>query len=197
VGCYLTGNVYSTLHAYLEELVGTPSVNNDGALDHALIPRFNHQDGKKRDYVGGFDYQLNYEGFMFPYQAHNLKGFGHSFKEQVRHFQPGFVHIDPWGKVLAQRENRVTVDSNQRDAFGIAIPVVRFRFCENDRALLWDSLETAKEILHLANARIIIDPGPEPLGLGSHETGTTRMGSDLRTSVVNSFCRTHDVKNLL
>jgi choline dehydrogenase-like flavoprotein len=196
VGCYLTGNVSSTLLAYLEELVGTPPVNNDGALDHALIPRFNHQDGKKRAYVGGFDYQLNYAGFMFPYQAQKLKGFGKEFKQEVRFLQPGFVHFAPWGKVLARRENRVTVDPNQHDAFGIPIPVVRFRFCENDRALLRDSLETGREILHLAKARLIIDPGPEPLGLGSHETGTTRMGSDPRKSVVNSFCQTHDVKNL-
>jgi choline dehydrogenase-like flavoprotein len=196
VGCYLGGHVATTLLAYLEELAGTSPVNNDGALDHALIPRFNHRDGRKRDYVGGFDYQLNYAGFMFPYQAQKLKGFGKDFKHQVRFLQPGFLHFAPWGKVLGQRENRVTVDANQPDVYGIPIPVARFRFCENDRALLRDSMETAKEILHLAKARLIVDPGPEPLGLGSHETGTTRMGNDPRRSVVNSFCRTHDVRNL-
>lgn len=139
---------------------------------------------------------MNYAGFMFPYQAEKLRGFGKVFKDKVRFLQPGFVHFASWGKVLAKRENRVTVDSNRPDAFGIPIPVVRFQFCENDRALLRDSVETAKEILHLAKARLIIDPEPEPFGLGSHETGTTRMGGDPRTSVVNSFCRTHEVKNL-
>src|SRR5438046_1350299 len=29
-----------------------------------------------------------------------------------------------------------------------------------------------------------------------HEVGTTRMGADPRTSVVNQFCQAHDVKNL-
>jgi choline dehydrogenase-like flavoprotein len=33
-------------------------------------------------------------------------------------------------------------------------------------------------------------------GMTNHEVGTTRMGSDPRTSVVDSHCRTHDVKNL-
>jgi choline dehydrogenase-like flavoprotein len=29
-----------------------------------------------------------------------------------------------------------------------------------------------------------------------HEVGTTRMGADPRTSVVNASCQTHDVRNL-
>ena len=30
----------------------------------------------------------------------------------------------------------------------------------------------------------------------NHEVGTTRMGNDPRTSVVDRFCRAHDVRNL-
>ena len=29
-----------------------------------------------------------------------------------------------------------------------------------------------------------------------HEVGTTRMGDDPKTSVVNKYCQAHDVKNL-
>jgi choline dehydrogenase-like flavoprotein len=35
-----------------------------------------------------------------------------------------------------------------------------------------------------------------PGGFASHEVGTARMGTDPRTSVLNSFCQAHDVKNL-
>jgi choline dehydrogenase-like flavoprotein len=34
------------------------------------------------------------------------------------------------------------------------------------------------------------------LGLASHEVGTARMGSDPKTSVLNSFCQSWDVDNL-
>jgi choline dehydrogenase-like flavoprotein len=75
VGRYLHGNVSANVNGYLDDLVGTTPVNNDGATDHSYIPRFNHLE-KKKSYVGGFHYQLDYAGFMFPYHAQYLSGFG-------------------------------------------------------------------------------------------------------------------------
>ena len=196
VGRYLHGNVAGGINGYLEELIGTPSVNNDGATDHTYIPRFNQLEKKKKNYVGGYHYQLNYAGFMFPYQARTLKGFGESFKREVRELQPGFVQMGGWGKALARPENRVTVDRTRLDAYGIPIPVLHFRFCENDIALWKDIVAKAQEILTEAKARHIVNTMSEPGGFGSHEAGTVRMGKDKRTSVLNSYCQAHEVKNL-
>jgi choline dehydrogenase-like flavoprotein len=196
VGRYLHGNVAANVNGYLEDLIGTRPVNNDGATDHTYIPRFNHLDGKKGKYVGGFHYQLNYAGFLFPYQARSLKGFGESFKKQVRELQPGFVQMGGWGKAMARPENRVTIDRNQVDTYGIPIPVLHFRFCENDVALWKDIVEKAHEILYEAKAKTIITTSQVPIGFGSHEAGTVRMGRDKRTSVLNSYCQAHEVNNL-
>lgn len=197
VGRYLHGNVAAGANGYLEALIGTEPMNNDGATDHTYIPRFNHLPNRqKTGYVGGFHYQLNYAGFLFPYQARSLKGFGLSFKRQVRDLQPGFVQMGGWGKALAKWENRVTVDPKQVDAYGIPIPVLRFRFSENDVALWKDIAQTAEEILHRAGARAIVQSISAPAGFGSHEAGTVRMGKDKKTSALNSFCQTHEVKNL-
>jgi len=38
--------------------------------------------------------------------------------------------------------------------------------------------------------------GLENVGRIIHEVGTTRMGDDPRTSVLNAHCQAHDVKNL-
>ena len=37
---------------------------------------------------------------------------------------------------------------------------------------------------------------PSVPGFCIHELGTARMGRDPKTSVVNSFCQAHDVKNI-
>jgi choline dehydrogenase-like flavoprotein len=194
VGRYLHGHVTAGLLAYLEELVGTRPVNNDGAMDHSYIPRFNV--GNRNNFVGGFQYQLQDYSFMFPHHAHHLKGFGKSFKQEVRFLQPGFVGADCFGKVFASPTNRVMVDPKQTDPFGIPVPVVHFRFGENDRALWRDMKTRMHEILVAARSRLIIDPDSEPTGFASHEVGTVRMGNDRRTSVLNAYCQTHEVPNL-
>jgi choline dehydrogenase-like flavoprotein len=195
VGRYLTGHVGCGIRGYLEDLAGAPPTNNDGATDHSYIPRFN-LNGTKRNYLGGYHYQLQFSSFTVPHQAYHLEGFGKSFKQQVRHLQPGYFQMGGFGKVLARPQNRVTVDPKVVDAYGIPIPVVRCRFSENDRALWKDMKERAEEILHTAKVSLIIDDSPEPSGFASHETGTVRMGKDPRTSVLNSNCQAHEVKNL-
>jgi choline dehydrogenase-like flavoprotein len=133
---------------------------------------------------------------MFPHHAHYLKGFGKDFKQQVRFLQPGMLWMDCFGKVLARPENRVTVDPNRTDAYGIPIPVVQFRFSDNDRALWKDMKLKAREILESARSPTVVDTSPEPEGFASHEVGTVRMGNDPQTSVLNKFCQAHDVPNL-
>jgi hypothetical protein len=98
-----------TLKAWWEPNLSTTMA----ALDHGLIPRFNHLDQRKLDYVGGWHYQTNIASFMFPHHAHLLKGFSSQFKEQVRFLQPGFFHMVSICKVLARKENYVTVDLNR------------------------------------------------------------------------------------
>jgi choline dehydrogenase-like flavoprotein len=195
VGRYLSGHVNSETLGYLDELVGTRPVNTDGATDHSYIPRFN-LDGRKRDYVGGFHYQMQYSSFMVPYHAKYVTGFGKAFKNQVRYLQPGFFVIGGWGKVIATPENRVTVDPKHLDAYGIPVPVIHFRFSENDRALFKEMKEKEEEILSNAGVRFMVSPEREPSGFASHETGTVRMGNDPRTSVLNGHNRAHEVKNL-
>jgi choline dehydrogenase-like flavoprotein len=195
VGRYLHGHINAGFLAYLEGLVGSRPVNNDGAMDHSYIPRFN-LDGKKKEYAGGFQYQLQDYGFMFPEHARHLKGFGSKFKQQVRFLQPGFLGMDCFGKVLAAPRNRVTVDPASTDAYGIPIPVIRFRFSENDVALWRDMKTHAQELLHTAKSRLIVDTNKEPDGFASHEVGTVRMGTDPRSSVLNGHCQSHEIPNL-
>jgi choline dehydrogenase-like flavoprotein len=196
VGRYLHGHVTASVEGYLQELIGTRPVNNDGATDHTYIPRFNQLPGQKRNYTGGYHYQVNVANFMFPYQARTLKGFGEPFKRQVRELQPGFAQLAGFGKVLARPENRVTVDRNRLDPYGIPIPVLHFRFCENDIAVWKDIVEKAQEIMTEAKAKHIVNSVSIPAGFGGHETGTVRMGKDKRTSVLNPYCQAHEVKNL-
>jgi choline dehydrogenase-like flavoprotein len=195
VGHYLSGHLGDSVDIYLEELEGVKPFNQDGATDHVLIPRYNHLFGK-RDCVGGWQIQVNYAGYMFPNQAFYVRGYGAKYKAQVRRMQTGYLFLGAFGKVVSDYRNYVTVDLQQRDAYGIPIPVVHFRFMDNDFALWRDSNRSLLEIASHLKGQVFPGFGKGPGGFASHEVGTIRMGKNPKTSVLNSFCQAWEVKNL-
>lgn len=100
-------------------------------------------------------------------------------------------------EVLPYAENRVTLNEEQSDQFGNPVPDVSWGYgAEHERR----TAERAREVLE--NIVEQLDVGVEWSrtfeswsGVG-HGAGTTRMGDDPETSVVDSNLRTHDVENL-
>ena len=195
VGHYLHGHQSAPVNMYLAELEGVPPFDQDGATDHVYIPRYNHLFGK-RDYAGGWEIQVNFASYMFPYQTQRVKGYGKSYKEQIRRMQPGYLFLAAFGKTLSTRENYVTVDPDRRDEYGIPTPVVHYRFVENDVAMWRDYKDSLLDICSRMKGAVFPEFGDGPSGFASHEVGTVRMGKDPKTSALNGYCQSHEVKNL-
>jgi choline dehydrogenase-like flavoprotein len=195
VGHHLNGHLNGSVSMYLEEFEGQKPSNQDGATDHVYVPRYNHLSGKT-DYVGGWGFQVNYSSYMFPHQATRLAGYGAAFKQQVRKMQPGYLSFGGWGKVTSDYGNYVTVDSKRVDAHGIPVAVVHFRFSENDHALWKAAKESMLDVCSHMKGTVYPSFTDDPSGFASHEVGTVRMGKNPKTSVLNSYCQTRDVKNL-
>src|SRR5262245_23038420 len=195
VGRYLSGHITAGAIGYLKDLIGKDTFSGDGATDHAYIPRFNQSRGK-RDYVGGWGMQMNYVTWRWPHHAKSVEGFGSAYKKRVRELQPAMFQIGAWGKVEHRAGNRVTVDPKKVDKFGVAIPIVQFNWGENDLKLFGDMRESVMEVLDACGAETVINRDERPGGFASHEVGTCRMGKDPKTSVVNSYCQSHEIKNL-
>jgi choline dehydrogenase-like flavoprotein len=195
VGRYLHGHLGGGVEIYLDELEGLPPSNQDGATDHVYIPRYNHLSGKK-DYAGGWGFQVNYSGYMFPHHAARLDGYGAGYKAQVRRMQPGYLMLGAFGKIEARPENFVSVDPSRVDEYGIPIPMVHFRFGENDFALWRDKNRSLLEICSNLKGKVFLNLGQAPGGFASHEVGTIRMGKNAKTSILNRFCQAREVKNL-
>ena len=195
VGRYLHGHQVTGVEMYLKELEGTPPTNQDGATDHVYIPRYSQLSGKA-DYAGGWGIQVNFASYMFPSQAHHLHGYGAAFKAQVRKMQPGFLQMAAFGKTVSAPANYVTVDPNQKDRYGIPIPVVHYRFVPNDYAMWRAQKQSMLEIASRMKGTVYPDFGTGPRGFASHAVGTIRMGKNPKTSVLNAYCQSRDVKNL-
>ena len=107
-------------------------------------------------------------------------------------------HSIMWGIIgedLPDENNRVTVDTDLLDSDGIPAPRIQYRVSENSRRLLKFHAARAAESLTEAGAYETVVT-PQVRGTGWHLLGTTRMGDDPESSVVDPWCRSHDVENL-
>ena len=95
----------------------------------------------------------------------------------------------------SEESNRVELDWDHLDAFGM--PGVRTHHALNDnsRRLGKDMIAHGRQVLEAAGATSVRDFGLAPIW-GWHLLGTARMGDDPKTSVADGFNRAHDVPNL-
>jgi choline dehydrogenase-like flavoprotein len=124
-------------------------------------------------------------------------GFGDAYKRAVLESSTS-IGLSGFGECLARRENFVAIDPNVVDVFGIPVLRITMSYSENERAMAPDMRDAAAEMLDAAGAKnirpwVVADRIP---GMGIHEVGTARMGTDPKTSVLNQFQQTHDVRNL-
>lgn len=96
---------------------------------------------------------------------------------------------------LPEEHNTVTLDPRLKDAHGIPAPKITYTLSENSKRMLDHAMARGTEILQAAGAREITTRAPLAHA-GWHLMGTARMGNDPKTSVVNAWGRSHDVKNL-
>jgi choline dehydrogenase-like flavoprotein len=205
VGRYLSEQVRFHVRAYLPQLFGQETTNDDGiGGEHIYLPRFNHHDdsrsGRRRGYERGFGAQFWNTGCQGGggHIAKRLPGFGESFKREVKRRYPAWAEIHPYGEIVPNPENRVTVDESRVDAYGVPLPKITFKIGENERKMVEHMYDTVEELLHEAKAEIVemTRGAVDTPGEAIHEHSTCRMGKDPKTSALSGYNQMHEVKNL-
>jgi choline dehydrogenase-like flavoprotein len=200
IGRYLSEQVRFTVRAFAPELKGATVQNDDGIGGaHMYMPRFNHRDGRKRDYIRGFGCQFWYTGAQTDLSwAKSLPGFGLEFKKAVKARYPAVLALHPFGETIPKSDNRVTVKGSPLDQYGVPIARISYSLGENERRMSKDMYDTILEIVHAAKAEVVpYRYGTvEPNGSAIHEHGTCRMGTDPKRSALNGFNQMHDIKNV-
>lgn len=96
---------------------------------------------------------------------------------------------------LPDPANRVELDTNRRDRFGMPGVKVSYTLADNTRAMLEHGVAQSKKVLETAGGRVTLAFAPVRHS-GWHLMGTARMGDDPDRSVVDRFGCAHDVANL-
>jgi choline dehydrogenase-like flavoprotein len=179
-----------------KELIGKSSTNDDGRPGGFYIPRFRNLKDKNPNYIRGFGFEGNAGQNMVPH-IRNASGFGASFKEEVRQNKGSYIEMGAFGEVLSRYENFVDLDPAVKDKWGVPALRFHYQFGDNERKMCKDMQDAAKEMFDEAGFEIVEQHKQIRTEGGSiHELGTVRMGTDPKTSVLNQFEQSHDVKNL-
>jgi glucoside 3-dehydrogenase (cytochrome c) catalytic subunit len=199
LGNYLMDHMYDlSASGYAPMLRGMKYDHSDGRANGIYVPRFRNLKEKHPDFLRGYGMQGSVMmGYTFA-QANRKPGFGAEFKKFVREYpnEIGFW-LGAWCEMLPRKDNRVSIDPNQVDAWGIPVLHIECTHGENERAMAKDALETIREMVDAAGFQTLYtNSTPAPPGFCIHEVGTARMGDDPKISFLNRWNQSWDVKNL-
>ncbi len=186
-----------SVNGFVKDLAGKPRTLDDGRPGGFYVPRFRNLQDKQPDFVRGYGFEGGSGLGIFPENATSAPGFGSSFKKEVRDRAGAFINMGGFGEVLPRYENAIDLDPVMKDRWGV--PVVRFsyKFGDNEKKMAEDMATAAQEMFEAAGIEVLsVRKGLLTEGWSIHELGTARMGTDPRTSVLNQFQQSHDVKNL-
>lgn len=159
------------------------------------IPRFRNIDKatKRNDYLRGFGYQGNaHRGNTIAPDV-----IGAPLKENL--FKPGpyYVSMTCFGEILPYHDNKMVLNFEKLDPFGMPIISFDATLRENERKLRLDGVQCAEEMMDAAGFKDIKSYNdPTAVGACIHEMGTARMGRDKKTSVLNKWNQLHEVPNV-
>ncbi len=168
--------------------------------DAILIPRYQNLDQRSEDFPRGFGLWGGIQRLPIPRALMKKRG------------AIGFLCAR--AETLAHENNRVELDSSKRDRWGLQAARISFEWSKSDREIVSTARRHAIEMIEAAGGEVaeLADLVHMPRsgrvrdmekewacstpGLFCHEVGGARMGSDPKSSVVDSFARCWDVPNV-
>ena len=199
LGHYLMDHMYSiSAGGVVPQLFGSEYDFSDGRANGIYVPRFRNIKDKHKDFIRGYGMQGSVRVSTSFFKGRQIPGFGADFKKMVREAKNEVSWgLGAWCEMLPDKNNKVTIDPNKKDAWGIPVLHVDCKHGENEKAMAKDALETILEMADAAKFTVLQrSMTPAPPGFCIHEVGTARMGSDPKTSVLNKFNQTWDAKNV-
>lgn len=222
LGRYITDSTGTDVSGLIPALMDGVPHNEDGTGGaHVYMPWWG--DNSNLDFPRGYHIEVwggrRMPGFGFMGGIHNYNsgqyartgmarpygggGYGQELKDDYRKYYGAMVGFAGRGEMIARHDNYIEIDRNTVDQYGI--PVLRFNVTWSDAEYnqIKHMQETFREIIEAMGGTPLSEMPSKEDGYGIstpgqiiHECGGARMGNDPKTSVLNSHCQAHDVKNL-
>jgi choline dehydrogenase-like flavoprotein len=145
-----------------------------------------------RGFAGGYELETLSLGLPFMAAFLDPGAWGRSFTEKMETYE-NMAGMWIVGEDMPQAENRVTLHAEEKDAYGMPVPVVSFTDHPNDVAMREHAYQQGSAVYDAVGAKHLYRVPPYP---STHNLGTNRMSENAADGVVNRWGQTHDIKNL-
>ncbi|HEU4829220.1 MAG TPA: GMC family oxidoreductase [Gemmatimonadales bacterium] len=209
VGKYLTDTTGTDVAGFIPKLMNGIPHNEDGVGGmHLYCPWW--LDNSRLDFPRGYHIEIwggrgvpSY-GFMGGIENYpEFGGYGKALKDSYRRLYGTTIGFSGRGEMIPNDRSYCEIDPEVKDRWGI--PVLRFHWdwTDHERLQVKHMQETFRALIDEMGGEVFSPMPTKERGYGIatggriiHEMGTTRMGKDPSRSVVNEWCRAHDVPNL-
>jgi choline dehydrogenase-like flavoprotein len=195
VGKNLMFHPYVGVEGVFEEELDGNRGPHKGILCHEF-----YETDPSRDFVRGFGFEMHRgHGPVSSAVLSMLSGrtpWGEGHHRAYREVVDRVVGVVGVCEDLPELHNEVVLDSELTDSDGVPAAKVNYTVGENSKKMMQFVLERGREVMRAAGAKEIFREIAPVRPAGWHNLGTTRMGTDPSSSVVNEWGRCHDVKNL-
>jgi choline dehydrogenase-like flavoprotein len=207
VGRYLTDTVGYAMSAAIPALRGLPRHDSDGMGGmHVYMPWWMWDRQKEAGFPRGYHIEVG-GGFHMPNVGSfhgacaRLEGYGSKLKNEIREEYGSYVNLSGRGEMIPNADSLCEIDPIVVDRFGIPVLRFHFKWSEHELAMQQHMERTFAGILETMGGKVVRSPRSpaEKISIGGmiiHELGTVRMGDDPKSSALNKYCQSHDVKNL-
>jgi choline dehydrogenase-like flavoprotein len=180
---HMTGSVYAVFNEPVNMYRGTTMAG--------IITDESGND-PKRGFVGGYEMETLALGLPFMAAFLDPGAWGPDFT----YFLDNYTRMaGMWlvGEDMPRPTNRVTLNSAEKDQYGLPVPNVHFDDHDNDVAMRNHAYAAGEKVYQAAGAVKTFRTPPYP---STHNLGTCRMSANPRDGVCNQWGQTHDIANL-
>jgi choline dehydrogenase-like flavoprotein len=180
---HMTGSVYAVFDKPVKMWRGTTM---------AGIIQDESRHDPERGFVGGYELETLSLGLPFMAAFLDPGAWGREFTSALDAYE-NMAGMWIVGEDMPQETNRVTINHDVKDQWGLPVVNVHFDDHPNDIAMRNHAYQQGQAVYDAVGATRTFPTPPYP---STHNLGTNRMSEDPRDGVVNKWGQTHDIANL-
>ena len=180
---HTTGSVYAIFDKPVNMYRGTTMariINDESRNDPA------------RGFVGGYEMETLSLGVPFMAAFLSPGAWGRDFTWSMERYDH-MAGLWIVGEDMPQETNAVSLNTDEKDQYGMPVPNVHFDDHPNDVALRNHAYKQGTAVYQAVGAVKVHEVPPYP---STHNLGTCRMSADAKDGVCNKFGQAHDIANL-